>query len=127
MVEENGVYKCDVCGNVVSIIIGVDIPIECCDQDMTLQKAKTEADEGKEKHVPVVESCDKGIIVKVGSTQHPMEEDHYIALIQVLRNSQVVMELHLGPGDDAQAEFCLAYNTELKARAYCNTHGLWTD
>jgi superoxide reductase len=49
----------------------------CCDKPMTRQKEKT-ADQGKEKHVPVVEKSAKGIIVKLGSVPHPMEEKHSI-------------------------------------------------
>jgi superoxide reductase len=41
------------------------------------------ADQGSEKHVPVVGKSAQGIMVKVGSVPHPMEEKHYIEWIEV--------------------------------------------
>jgi len=43
----------------------------CCNKLVKKLIANTE-DLGKEKHVPVVESLDGGIVVKVGSIEHPM-------------------------------------------------------
>jgi len=45
---------------------------------------------GKEKHVPVVESLDGDIVVKVGSIEHPMVEEHCIAFIEVLTQDYVI-------------------------------------
>ena len=80
--KQNGIYKCEICGNVISVIEAKEPQIICCGQPMKLLEEKTQEDEGKEKHVPVIEKTEKGIKVKVGAIPHPMEQDHYIELIQ---------------------------------------------
>jgi superoxide reductase len=89
---------------------------------MGLKKAKTD-DEGKEKHVPVVEKTEKGVRVKVGSIAHPMEENHYIEWIEVVTDSGVLRKF-LKPGEAPEAEFELSGEIVL-AREYCSVHGLW--
>ena len=118
-------YKCEICGNIVSVIISEEPPLYCCGQEMTLLEEKTE-DAGKEKHVPVIEKTKDGIKVKVGSIPHPMEEKHYIALIQLMKDGQVIIGKRLKPTDKPEAEFCCLIETKgLTARALCNIHGLW--
>ncbi len=89
---------------------------------MGLKKAKTD-DEGKEKHVPVVEKTEKGVRVKVGSIAHPMEEKHYIEWIEVLTDSGILRKF-LKPGEAPEAEFEILGEI-LLAREYCSVHGLW--
>ena len=124
MAEQNGIYKCEICGNVVSVIEAHPPEIVCCGQPMKLLEEKTE-NEGKEKHVPVVETFEGGIRVKVGSVPHPMENEHYIELIQLIKDSEVVIGKRLKPGDEPAAEFCLTETKGLTARILCNVHGLW--
>ena len=126
MVEMNGIYKCGVCGNVVSVLIATAAPVVCCGEEMELLKEQTSEAEGKEKHVPVIEKTEKGIKVKVGSVPHPMEEAHYISLIQVMEGDNIVVGKRLNPGDAPEAEFCcLALTEKTKARIFCNIHGVW--
>ncbi len=62
---------------------------------------ETKRDEtGKEKHLPVIEKSDGKIVVKVGSVQHPMEENHYIELI----TNDTIYRKHLSPGEEPKAE-----------------------
>ena len=127
MVELNGIYKCEVCGNTVSVLEASDgdIPVVCCGQEMAKLEAKGAEEEGKEKHVPVIEKTDAGVRVKVGSNPHPMEEKHFIELIQLMNGDDVVIGKRLKPGEEPVAEFCLADTEGLKARILCNIHGLW--
>jgi superoxide reductase len=118
------VYKCEVCGNIAKVVHASGGTMVCCGKPMTLQLEKT-TDQGKEKHVPVVEKSAKGIIVKLGSVPHPMEEKHYIEWIEVRTGNNVFIR-GLVPGDKPEAEFCVT-DTNVKARAYCNVHGLWTN
>ena len=128
MAELNGIYKCDICGNVVSVLESGGGTLVCCGQDMNLLKEKTSAqEEGKEKHVPIIEKTDAGVKVKVGSIAHPMEEKHYISLIQLIKEKDVVIGKRLKPGEKPEAEFCLANVEGLKARIFCNIHGLWVN
>ena len=117
MAEKNGIYKCEICGNVVSVIEAADPELVCCGQPMTLLEEKTN-DEGMEKHVPIIE----GNKVTVGSVPHPMEEDHWIELIQALKDGEVVAEKRLKAGEEPVVEFNVEFNS---ARVLCNIHGLW--
>jgi len=91
---------------------------------MVLQQEKT-ADQGKEKHVPVIEKIPVGILVRIGSIPHPMEEKHYLEWVEVSAGGNVFVR-GFRPGEKPEAEFCCA-DINVKARAYCNIHGLWTN
>ncbi|MBN2112345.1 desulfoferrodoxin [Candidatus Woesearchaeota archaeon] len=125
MAELNGIYKCNVCGNTVSVIEAGAGTLVCCGEEMELLKPKTKEQEGNEKHVPVVEISKGNVKVKVGSVPHPMEEKHYIGLIQLIRNGDVVAGKRLKPGDKPEASFCLDSTEGIKARIWCNIHGVW--
>lgn len=125
MAELNGIYKCEICGNVVSVIYAGVGELVCCGQPMKLLEEQTIEKEGKEKHVPVIEIDGNKVKVKVGSEPHPMEEKHYIGLIQLIRDNNVIAGKRLKPGDKPEAEFCLEDTSNLKAREWCNIHGLW--
>jgi len=122
MTELNQIYKCNICGNIVEVTHTGVGELVCCGKPMELQKQKTE-DEGKEKHLPVIEETDGGIKVKVGSVPHPMEEKHYIEWIEVIAGAEIYRK-SLKPGDEPQAEFKVSGN-DIIVRAYCNIHGLW--
>jgi superoxide reductase len=118
------VYKCEVCGNIIKVVHASAGGLVCCGKPMILQLEKT-ADAGKEKHVPVVEKSGSGIVVKVGSIPHPMDEKHFIEWVEV-RTGENVYVRGFKPGEKPEAEFCTA-DTNAKARSYCNVHGLWTN
>ena len=80
-------------------------------------------DAAREKHVPVIEKTAKGYKVKVGSTLHPMEEKHYIEWIELIADGKAYRHF-LSPGEIPEAEFCIDAG-DVKARGYCNIHGLW--
>jgi len=120
--EKLEIYKCMVCGNIVEVLHGGAGQLVCCGQPMEKLTAKT-ADEGKEKHVPVIEKTDSGLKVKVGSVPHPMEDKHYIEWIEILADSKTYRQF-LNPGDTPEAIFKTEAN-EVTAREHCNIHGLW--
>ncbi len=122
MTKRLEVYKCEVCGNIVEVIHEGKGELVCCEQPMKLFDEKT-ADTTTEKHVPVVEKITEGVKVTVGSTLHPMEEKHHIEWIEVIADGKAYRQF-LKPGDAPQATFEI--NAEdIKAREYCNIHGLW--
>ena len=125
MVELNGIYRCEICGNVVSIIEDGGVALECCGQEMVLLEEKTSEQEGKEKHVPIVEINGGKVVVKIGSVPHPMEEKHYIELVQLVKGSDIIAEKRLKPGQEPVAEFCIEDTKGLTARELCTVHGLW--
>ena len=121
MTEINQIYKCEICGNIVEVLHAGAGELVCCGQPMNLMQEKKE-DEGNEKHVPVIEKTDKGIKVKVGSVEHPMENNHYIEWIEVV-SGNTRQKIFLKPEQKPEAEF--EVDGELQARCYCNIHGLW--
>lgn len=122
MIALNQVYKCEVCGNIVEVVNVGGGELVCCGQPMTLQDEKT-ADSATEKHVPVIEKIDGGYKVTVGSTLHPMTEEHFIQWIELIADGKVYKQ-NLKPGDAPVAEFCVEA-AKVTAREYCNVHGLW--
>lgn len=114
------IYKCDVCGNMVEVIHVGGGELVCCNKPMVLLDAKTE-DQGKEKHVPVIEKKGSGVVVKVGSVPHPMEDKHYIEWISIESGGSICRKF-LKPGEKPEAEFAVPADS---AREYCNVHGLW--
>lgn len=120
----NDLYKCSVCGNVVEVAHIGGGELICCSKPMELLKANTE-EASTEKHIPVIEKTEKGYIVKVGSLPHPMEEKHYIEFIEVFSQDGKIGRKYLNPGDKPQAEFLSTGVEIVKARIYCNIHGLW--
>ncbi len=126
MTQQKQIYRCNVCGNIVEIVHSGVGQLVCCGQPMELLEEKTIENEGKEKHVPVVEKTNRGFKVKIGSIPHPMEENHYIEWIEISVNG-IAYRKFLKPGDKPEAEFCIeAIKAEkFEAREYCNQHGLW--
>ena len=122
MTKLNEIYRCDVCGNVVSVVGKGAGELVCCGKPMNLLQEKTD-DQGMEKHVPVIERIESGTRVKIGSAEHPMQDDHYIEWIEVMsegRNQRVFLK----PGNRPEAEFGKMPGNA-RARTFCNIHGLW--
>jgi len=116
-------YYCEICHNLVEIVQEGQPALVCCGQDMTKLVAKTE-DQGLEKHVPVIEKTDNGVLVKVGSVEHPMEEKHHIKFIEVMTKN-MVFRAELKPGDKPLAIFPVKYEEITEVREFCNIHSLW--
>jgi superoxide reductase len=123
MAKKMGIYKCEVCGNIVEVLHEGDGDLVCCGEEMKLYEANT-IDAAKEKHVPVVEKIADGYKVKIGSVAHPMEEKHYIEWIELIAGKKVYRQ-DLKPGEAPEATFAIKAD-QVKARAYCNIHGLWS-
>ena len=122
MTELKQVYKCNLCGNIVEVVHAGDGELVCCGQPMELLSEKTEG-AGEEKHIPVIEKTGAGVVVKVGTVSHVMEDKHYIEWIELIADNTVYRK-YLQPGDKAEAAFAVEA-AELTAREYCNLHGLW--
>ena len=123
--QKRQVYKCGHSNLTVEILTDSDdcFKIECCGEAMVLLTEKT-ADSTVEKHVPLASGNEQGVKVVVGSTPHPMTEEHYIQWIEVA-NGPWVNRKYLKPGDAPEAEFYVPMSDKLEIRSYCNIHGLW--
>jgi len=123
MAERYEVYRCEVCGNIVTVLHGGKGELVCCGQPMVLE-VENSTDAAVEKHVPVIEKVNGGARVKVGSVPHPMTEDHYIEWVQVRTGDEEGCRRFLQPGDQPEALFPSGGGAAT-ALAYCNIHGLW--
>lgn len=122
MAELKQIYKCEVCGNIVEVVHAGMGTLVCCGKPMTLLNENT-VDASKEKHLPVIEKVDGGVMVKVGSVEHPMEEKHYIEWIEIHAGSKLYRK-YLKPGEKPEAFFKVDEEVDY-AREYCNLHRLW--
>ncbi|MEJ5187219.1 MAG: desulfoferrodoxin [Candidatus Geothermincolales bacterium] len=122
MTERLQIYKCEVCGNIVEVLHEGKGELVCCGKSMVLQVENT-VDAAVEKHVPVVEVQEDGVLVKVGEVAHPMTEEHYIEWVQVIAGD-MSYRIFLKPGIDPQGKFTVP-REGITAREYCNLHGLW--
>jgi superoxide reductase len=122
MAEKLQIYKCSICGNIVEVLHGGAGELVCCGKPMENLLAKT-ADEGKEKHIPVIEKTNGTIKVKIGSVPHPMEQKHHIEWIEIIADGRAYRQF-LNPGDAPEAVFNIQADA-VTAREHCNIHGLW--
>lgn len=117
-------FICSVCGNLVGMIDKKGPKIVCCGKPMNeLLPNVTEA--SGEKHIPVVNITGDSINVQVGSTLHPMTEEHHISWVYILTNlggQRKTLDINKEPVVD----FKLIEGEKLvEVYAYCNLHGLW--
>lgn len=122
MAEQKQIYRCEICGQITEVLKGGAGQLVCCNVPMILLEENT-VDAATEKHVPVIEKTEKGVKVKIGSIEHPMEESHYIEWIEIIADGKVYRKF-LKFGDKPEAEFCIEAES-LTAREHCNLHGLW--
>jgi superoxide reductase len=122
MAKKLEVYKCGVCGNIVEVLHAGEGNLVCCGQPMNLMVENT-VDAAKEKHVPVIETVEGDVKVKVGEVPHPMEEKHWIEWVEIIADGKTYRQ-YLNPGETPEATFNVAAD-QITAREYCNIHGLW--
>lgn len=117
-------FACEHCKNIVAMIQNAGVPIVCCGEKMKeLVPGTTEG--AAEKHLPVYKVEGNRVTVTVGSTEHPMQEEHSIqwAALQTKQGAQYKV---LTPGHSPTVSFALCDADEAEAvYAYCNLHGLW--
>jgi superoxide reductase len=124
MAKLNEIYKCKICGNIIEVLHTGTGELVCCGQPM---KRFREQSKGKyaEKHAPVIEETGKGVLVKIGSVWHPMKPEHYIEWIEI-ETKQGRCKAFLSPDmKHPKASFLIKRKDIIKARMYCNVHGLW--
>ena len=122
--KETRFYICNHCKNIIGKIHDSGVQVVCCGEKMK-QLVPGEIEASVEKHLPVVTVEDGKVNVTVGSTIHPMTEEHSITWVY-LETNVGGQRKGLVPGTDPKVTFALADGEEPKAvYAYCNLHGLW--
>ena len=114
-------YRCAHCGNIAWKLVDAGVPLVCCGEEMQALSPNT-VDAAQEKHVPVITESGGTVTVAVGSVEHPMIETHYIQMIVLVTEDNVIVK-HLQPGDKPQ--MTATGVKPVMAYEYCNIHGLW--
>lgn len=122
MSKKLDMFKCPICGNIVEVNNPGGGTLVCCGKNMDLLDEKS-ADFSTEKHVPVVEKIQGGYKVTVGSTLHPMTDEHYIQWVELITEDDSITHF-FKPGDTPSCQI-MTDKEVVKVREYCNLHGLW--
>lgn len=123
--EKFDVFKSE-CGMVAEVLYKESKECSCTSGAKIEKLEERTEDAAKEKHVPFIEEKENGYLVKVGKeTAHPMLENHYITMIEILVDGDKLYRKYLKAGDAPEAFFEVPKGETVKAREYCNLHGLW--
>ena len=120
----NKFFLCRRCGNLVGVIHSAGVPLACCGEPMEMLKPNGAGAPGAEKHLPVICKEPGRVLVTVGETLHPMEEDHKIAWIY-LQTEKGGQRKSLKPGETPRVAFLLEEDKPVAVFSYCDKHGLW--
>ncbi len=124
MCNKGKFFFCETCGNLVGLVLEGGGELVCCGKPMTKLVANTE-EAAYEKHIPEVTVEGSKVVVKVGSVEHPMVEEHYIQFIYLVTKNGA-QKACLSPGEKPVADFARVEGDEVIAvYEYCNLHGLW--
>ena len=119
-------YRCKHCGQIIAKVKNSNVPIICCGEPMS-EIVPSSTDAAVEKHVPLVNKQGNKVVVKVGSVEHPMVNEHYIEWV-ALQSKSGNQRKSLKPGDKPEVCFYIAEDDEIVcAYAYCNLHSLWVN
>lgn len=123
MTEKLELYKCEICGNLVQVILNGAGELVCCGQPMKIQVPQHDNSELGEKHAPKLEFRENEKYVQVKS--HPMLPEHYIQFIEVYKKDKSEMHLkYFNPNEVPELNItCLS--DDIEAIENCNIHGLW--
>ncbi len=114
-------FKCKYCGKIIFLLEEKGPSVYCCGEKMEEMIANT-VEASFEKHIPVVMINDDIVKVNVGSTTHPMEENHYISWIYLETDKGCQIKYCK---EIPEVEFKLLNEKVQTVYAYCNLHGLW--
>lgn len=123
-------YKCNICGNLIEILLSGDGHPVCCGKEMERIEAKndtTNAPALTEKHTPFTEHQDLSSGTTVTVRNHPMEDEHYIMFIQAISKDKKESKIKFfSPSDTVSMKTDIDYNG-MDTRSYCNIHGLYVN
>lgn len=122
----NDLYRCDICGNIVEIVQEGADALVCCGEEMKKIEVETQEPVKGEKHTPVLVNGEDGeFYIKIGESEHPMTDEHFIAFIEAFStDGKYLTRKFLKEGEKPELKLeCKCSN--MVARALCNIHGLW--
>ncbi|MCL1859209.1 MAG: desulfoferrodoxin [Oscillospiraceae bacterium] len=119
-------YICKLCGNLIGLIVDNCPSLSCCGQKM-VELVPNTVDASAEKHLPVVNVAGDShgtVHIKIGSTLHPMTDEHNIAFVYV-ETERGGQRKCLKTGEEPTLFFGFVDDKPIAVYAYCNLHGLW--
>lgn len=126
MTELNEIYKCSICGNIVEVLHPGVGELVCCEVPMNKIEEQKYDENFTEKHIPIMVFEGDKKTIRVGSIEHPMQNDHYIMFIEAISpDKRYLKRKFLFPGEKPELELKCKCE-EIYAREYCNIHGLWS-
>ncbi len=128
MTQKFEIYKCDICGNLIQVVLEGGGVLVCCNEDMEMLKVQTAQEEMVgEKHTPVFEDLGGGAgEIKVGSVPHPMLPEHHIMFVEAIAKDKTWFKLkYLEAGQEPKMQMPCGFDKVGEAKEYCNLHGLW--
>lgn len=114
-------YKCEDCDYLKVEFVDNK---ECCGNSMIMLIPNT-TDAAEEKHVPVATFDGDMLNVEVGSTLHPMSDEHLISAIYVVTDNGLYIQKELKSTDEPKYTFKIDDAKIADVYAVCNLHGVW--
>ena len=126
MTEKLDIYKCNICGNIVQVILNGAGELVCCGETMEKLESKNEETGTGEFHIPEYITDDNGFTsIQIGKKLHPMSEEHHIEFIERISNDKnkvILQYLHIGKEPRMELQNTLGEECAIEL---CNIHGLW--
>ena len=136
------VFICQMCGHIEFKDAPGNCPVcgapkdQFKQNDNIFKESREKSPEAESKHIPAIEvnkTCglipEEGctdVIVRIGSTLHPMKEEHYIQFIECYVDEKYVGQAKLTPWTNPAACFHLkAEGSSVTIVENCNIHGYW--
>ena len=127
MTNKFELYKCNICGNVIEVLISGDGYPVCCGEEMERLEAKNDNINSPaltEKHSPKIWQEQDGTVM-VTIDKHPMEETHDIEFVQVISdNKNEILTKFFYPNQEVKMSTEIK-KEGIKSRSYCNIHGVY--
>ena len=87
MAKKLELYRCELCGNLIEVVLEGEGELVCCGEPMELLDAN-KTDGAGEKHVPFFVKNEDNLEIRIGSELHPMEKEHYIQFIECVSRDE---------------------------------------
>lgn len=128
MTEKFEIYKCNICGNLVQVLLNGVGELICCGEKMKLLKAHNNKNDNglTEKHTPTVTNINETTNnVKIDT--HSMTNEHYIIFTEYWSQDKNKMQIQFFKPEEK-----VNMNTNIKcnnptAISYCNIHEIYTN
>ena len=126
MSEQFTIYRCNECGCMLEIIKAGNGDPVCCGAPMEVLPYNADEAAAKKHSITVTGTEDKHSVVRLGGfSGHPMKKDHSIEWVEIISFCGAHHRRFLEPGEEPESWFLPPVEHVMKARAYCNKHGLW--